>query len=49
MVAKNVLKCSACGFHILTQAFSRDCAKCNAPMTFIKKEEVVNKRREEKR
>jgi len=49
MVTKNILRCSVCGFEILTQAFSRDCAKCNASMILIRKEEITNKRREGKR
>ena len=44
MVTKNVLRCDACGFEIITQAFTRDCAKCDNPMTFIRKEEVREKK-----
>jgi len=35
---RNVLKCPHCGFEIYTQAFERNCAKCNTLMNFICKE-----------
>ena len=32
MKPKNILRCPNCGFAVKTEAFKRQCAKCNAKM-----------------
>ncbi len=32
---RNILKCPICGFMVSTESSSRNCAKCERPMTFL--------------